>query len=359
VTGGWALSLPELFAVGAALLAIVALAFLWVWFPVRRPTLSAVAHPNPAHAGSTLTISTTLSVSSIRPSLVMASLSDGRGVRLWAKPGRNHAVHGSFPLTVPNRGRLSVGPFYVLAVDALGLAKRRIATGPTLDLRIRPTVFQAAPIPLAVGSGNDRLRPVEAHRSHPGANGTEPAGLRPYVEGDELRLVHWTASARGRGLVVRTFDDDSDVTPTVLLDDRAEVHNAESFELALMAAASLAASHRTGSGARGGRSDIEPLLLLWSELVGHRTVPDHSLVGAAALDRLVDAMPVAITQRTMDPMPLVDVVITGPFATSENDLDLGHTALRLTVSASGSSDPSGRPMLLHPEELNQWTEFAV
>ena len=65
------------------------------------------------------------------------------------------------------------------------------------------------------------------------------------MEGDELRLVHWTASARGRGLLVRTFDNDTDLAPTVLLDDRAEVHSGESFELALVTAASLVASNRT------------------------------------------------------------------------------------------------------------------
>jgi hypothetical protein len=358
VVGGWTLSLPELFAVGAALLAIVLLAILWVWSPVRRPKLTAVAHPNPAHAGSTLTVSTTLTARTFRPLLLMADLSDGRSVRLWAKPQRSTPLNGSFPLTVPHRGRLSVGPFAVVSVDALGLARRRIALGPTLDLRIRPMVFPAAPIPLAAGTSADRLRPIEAHRSRPGNGGTEPAGLRQYIEGDELRLVHWTASARGRGLLVRTFDDDTDVAPTVLLDDRSQVHTDESFELALVAAASLATSSRTGSGAAGGQSDIEPMLLLWSELVGHRTLPDHSLYGSAALDRLVDATPAQVTTRSIDPMPLVDVVITGPLSTRDTDLDLGYNVLRLTVAPEGVTPRSARPTLMHPDELSQWTEFA-
>ena len=54
--GGWALSMPELFAGGMALAAVILLSLLWVWFPANKPTLVASASPNPAHAATTVTM---------------------------------------------------------------------------------------------------------------------------------------------------------------------------------------------------------------------------------------------------------------------------------------------------------------
>jgi uncharacterized protein (DUF58 family) len=52
------------------------------------------------------------------------------------------------------------------------------------------------------------------------AGATQPAGLRDHRPGDELRRIHWKASARGKGLLVRELEDDREPGIDIVLDLR-------------------------------------------------------------------------------------------------------------------------------------------
>ncbi len=65
-----------------------------------------------------------------------------------------------------------------------------------------------------------------------------PSGLRDYRPGDEMRQVHWKASARRRDLVVRELEGDAAPGMEVLLDLRAEELDLEEA-LSLVAALAL------------------------------------------------------------------------------------------------------------------------
>jgi uncharacterized protein (DUF58 family) len=349
--GGWVLSMPELFASGSALGGVVGLALVWVWIPTRKPTVDALASPNPAHASSTVTVTTTVHGKTVRPLLLTAAISDGRSVRLWTHTGRKTGQTGSFPLPVPVRGRLTVGPFRIFMLDPLGLAKRALSSSGSIDVQVRPRLHDCEPIPLsAAASQRDRVsdeRPAQRRA----VSGTEPAGLRQYVVGDELRLVHWTASARGRGLMVRTFDDETSVSTIVLLDDRQLVHSEESFELAVEIAASMLRAPSTF-----GEHHAEPTLVLWSDVLTERG--GRPLTKNAALNRLVDIAPVAIKDRQHDFVPIVDVVITGALVTPQNELEITvaqQNVSRLIVDPEGLSHHRS---ISDPGQLERWTQFA-
>jgi uncharacterized protein (DUF58 family) len=333
---GWVLSLPELVSVGLAVGSLVLFATLWVWVPGhRRPTLTATVDPNPAYAGSTSTVTTTVHGQSFRAGVIRGPISDGRSIRLWARSGRRHTQAGSFPLSLSVRGTLTVGPFRLSRMDPLGLMQRRLAAAAPIEVRVWPRVYPAASIPLATGSNLDRPSATSAIRNT-ATGSSEPAGLRPYVVGDELRLVHWAASARGRGLLVRTFDEERPTQPVVLFDDRASAHTADSFELAVEVVASLLGAPRTAG-------TPAPLLILRS-----KAHTDASWVGTNALSMLSDLTP-AQTATSAVLSLTADVVVTGP---TGDGGDLVGDHLSLTVNPH---DPNE---LHSTDQLSKWTAVA-
>jgi uncharacterized protein (DUF58 family) len=337
---GWVLSLPELAAAGLAIGALVVMGLVWIWVPGKKLQLRTSVFPNPAHAGTTSTVTTLVSGRMFRAGVIRASMSDGRSIRLWTRSGRRRRQTGTFPLPLPVRGKVTIGPYKLHTIDPMGLASRRLATAPPFEVLVLPRVYPAAPLPSVQSTEPDRVRVtsgVPRRRTGP----TEPAGLRGYVAGDELRLVHWPASARGRGLLVRTFDDELPSQPTVLLDDCRSCHTEASFELAVEVAASLLAAPR--------QSDVlPPALLLVSQM---REWPDVvGLIDPEAQRRLALIEPVEV--RDAVDLPHTTVFVTGPSCTHLHALD---TETRVLTVSPASDD---RTEIQVGADLARWTEVC-
>jgi uncharacterized protein (DUF58 family) len=58
----------------------------------------------------------------------------------------------------------------------------------------------------------------------------ELEGLRPYMAGDRLSLLHWPAKVRYGTWFVRQFDGEGTAAASIVLDDRAGVHRRIDFE---------------------------------------------------------------------------------------------------------------------------------
>ena len=91
---------------------------------------------------------------------------------------------------------------------------------------------------MPLSAGNDPLAGSE-HPNALGRGGEDFYALRAYVVGDDLRRVHWPATARHDELMVRQDELPWQGRTTVVIDDRAGVHTAESFERMISAAASI------------------------------------------------------------------------------------------------------------------------
>src|SRR4029079_3293242 len=91
-----------------------------------------------------------------------------------------------------------------------------------------------------------------------GQTGTEFHSLREYQRGDDIRRINWKASARATGLIVRETALEGLRRCTVGLDTDAAEYSGDSFEHAVIAAASVtnSAAH-TGVNTRFVTHDVD------------------------------------------------------------------------------------------------------
>jgi hypothetical protein len=112
--------------------------------------------------------------------------------------------------------------------------------------------------------------------------------LREYVAGDELRHVHWRASAKAGQLLVREYVDPVQAQCTVVLDTRASALDADAFEEAVEVAASVvwaaaAAGHRTTLVTADGARDRGTATGALDRLAGVAQGDEQDLVRALDL----------------------------------------------------------------------------
>ena len=154
----------------------------------------------------------------------------------------------SYRLPDLGRGRYRVGPLRIRLGDPFHMIDLTRSFTATTDFVVAPKV--------------DQLPPVEPPRSDDmgdsagshsiGTHGADDASTREYRTGDDLRKIHWRSSARTGALMVRQEERPWRAQSTVLLDLRADAHDADpdpdpgvdprltdSLEWAVSAAASI------------------------------------------------------------------------------------------------------------------------
>ncbi len=256
----------ELYVIGVAMLASVAIAVMVVrWTP---PTLSVSrwAHPSILTVGDTGRVDLLLHNRSSRRS-PRIDLTEPVGTTSTARMSiaqlrPNAEITAGYRVPATRRGVLLLGPAILERSDVLGLAaNRRIGAG-TTELVVAPQTFELA-IP-SLGNGvlgrhllalSQRVGPGEFH------------SLREYVTGDEPRSIHWKASARSHALKVRQHEAQGVRRCIVILDRSADAFqrsvlagDPDAFERAVSIAGSLVLSaQRSGLTTRfvtGGGVDL-------------------------------------------------------------------------------------------------------
>lgn len=152
-------------------------------------------------------------------------------------PARSHQ-RVSYPVVAHRRGRYVLGPLAIDVSDPFALTRLRLGFDLRDELTVTPEVEDLrAPdgSPVGFGTGASRAR-------HLFRTGEEFYTMRPYVEGDDLRRIHWPSVARTGQLMIRQDESSRRSTALVLLDTRAavlgEAHR-PAFEKAVSVAASI------------------------------------------------------------------------------------------------------------------------
>jgi len=246
LVSGRLLGLVELYMLAAGAAILCAGALIHVRMQVLDVTADRVLHPPRVHAGGSSRVDLSIRNSGARRTPVL-NVRDpfDRGWR-WARflvppLGPKMSSRAAYRLPTDERGLFDIGPLEVSMSDPFGLATRSATTAGVAQLTVYPRIDKVEAIPTAQG-----------HDPHSGARhprallgtGDDFYALRPYEIGDDLRRVHWASTARVDDLMIRQDEMPWQTRSTILLDVRAAVHNRESFEIAVSAAASIHAASR-------------------------------------------------------------------------------------------------------------------
>ncbi|MFW6091185.1 MAG: DUF58 domain-containing protein [Actinomycetota bacterium] len=118
------------------------------------------------------------------------------------------------------RGRYVIGPLTVRLTDPFGLVEIRRAFSETSTLVVTPPIHPLPAVRLPgewSGSGESRPRSIASE-------GDDDVTIRPYRHGDDMRRVHWRATAHHAELMVRREEQPWQSRATLLLDNRAAAH---------------------------------------------------------------------------------------------------------------------------------------
>ena len=252
LAAGRFLGVYELFLCGAAGVLISLAALVWVWMRRLRIRVNRTLTPAkvPAGSASRVDLSVTNRARRRTPVLRMRDAVSGtRGADLLLAPlTSGQTARAAYRLPTERRGVVEVGPLELTVTDPFGLARTRLTAAGRSRLTVYPVVHRVAALPHRGGAD------PHAGAQHPnalGRSGEDFYALRPYVVGDDLRRVHWPATARHDQLMMRQEELPWQSRLTLLLDNRADICTEASLDLAVTIVASLLqASYRRGDLAR-------------------------------------------------------------------------------------------------------------
>jgi uncharacterized protein (DUF58 family) len=238
--GGRLFGLVELYVAGAATGVLLASTTLVVGFTRLQVEVRRSIHPPRVHAGSPSRVDLVVRNRSRRRTPVLRledSVTGTRGAQLLLGPMPAGAdARAAYRLPTERRGIVQIGPLAVVLGDPFGLAEVRLEGAGISELTVLPPVDRISPPPHTTG---DDPHAGAEHPNALGRSGEDFYALRRYVVGDDLRRVHWGATARHDELMVRQDELPWQGRVTVLLDVRMATVEPEALDVAVSAAASI------------------------------------------------------------------------------------------------------------------------
>lgn len=232
--------LVELFIAGVVAAVLLLSTVLVVGFTRLRVEVRRAVHPPRVHAGAPSRVDLLVRNRNRRATPVLRledAVTGTRGAQLLLAPlGPGDEARAAYRLPTEHRGIVQIGPLSVVLGDPFGLAEMRLAAAGVSELTVLPAIDRISPPPHTAGDD------PHAGADHPnalGRSGEDFYALRQYVVGDDLRRVHWRATARHDDLMVRQDELPWQGRVTVLLDVRAATMSDEALDLAVSAAASI------------------------------------------------------------------------------------------------------------------------
>lgn len=210
-------------------------------------------------------------------------------------------THGAYRLPTTRRGVLELGPIRVEDTDGLGLARRSHRIDTRARLIVHPPIEQLTV--RRVPAGDDPLVGHELRQSL-GLSDEEFDGLREYVPGDDLRKIHWPASARLDELQVRQFRPPRHGRLSIIIDTRPPGDTASALDATGSVAGSIAnavlgagdatrieTTDGRGTALVSGLGQLDPLLEFLALLDGGADHVDPSVPSSGGTVVVVSADP--------------------------------------------------------------------
>jgi uncharacterized protein (DUF58 family) len=141
-----------------------------------------------------------------------------------------------FVVPTERRGVIPIGPALTVRGDPLGIVRRAVSWTQLTELFVHPLTVPLEPL------SSGLLRDLEGQTTNEvSMSDLAFHALREYQPGDDRRYIHWRSSAKAGRFLVRQFLDTRRSHITAVVDSDASSYvDAEDYELAISAAASVA-----------------------------------------------------------------------------------------------------------------------
>ncbi|MBI1351888.1 MAG: DUF58 domain-containing protein [Actinomycetales bacterium] len=243
---GWGLGQPPVIGVAAILFVLPLVGLISVRRSRYRLGAVRTVDPEQFAVGETAEVRLLVENDSLLPTgslLLRDEVSEALGeptrLLLDRIPSRAQRIV-RYPVIGQTRGRTRVGPLSVTAVDPFGMARLTRSFTESNHVLVTPRIVPLGAVPTARmvgGHGESQSRSIATR-------GEDDSLPREHQPGDDMRRIHWRATAKSGELMVRREERAWRATATVVLDDRAHAHHgrgaASTFEWAVSAAASIA-----------------------------------------------------------------------------------------------------------------------
>lgn len=229
----------ELYLLGAIAAVCLLLAMLFTSTTKLSIAISRTATPVRLRVGTPARVDLRLGNQAKRSTPVLRLRDEVEGTRAATlmlapiAPAADATV--AYRLPTRRRGHLAIGPLDFTFEDPLGLTRSVVRASRAITLTVHTELIELDA--LHAVAGRDPTADQQKRRTL-AAGGDEFFALRPYVNGDELRRVHWRASARTGELVVKQEERPRTGRVTILLDRQRLAYTDEGFERAVSGALS-------------------------------------------------------------------------------------------------------------------------
>jgi len=240
-------------------------------------------------------------------------------------PANGDAV-GNGEYLCAERGRYCVGPVILHGGDPLGMFEVQRQFDILDTVVAYPRTFD---MPAGLLRGGSPLNVQDARRAPARGQGHEFYGIREYVEGDDLRWVHWKTTAHLGRLTIKEFESGAAASLTIVLDLSQTGKYGVGPNSTVDCAARIASSVARDSMLRGG----------FVRLCGHAKSPISTPLerGDAHLHRILEIL--AEVDATGQ-MPLPALV-----AAEQANIPAGSEAVLITAVPDGALTQYLLPLL--------------
>ena len=229
----------ELLAVAIFLVLAIAVGWLLMRRIVPDVGLTRTVTPTQVHEGDRATVEIdVLAHKPLRGSILEDTVEKlGTARHALGRLEKDTRMRARYEILCRPRGIYKVGPGILVVTDPFGMVERRYVAGFADRLVVYPRIEELTGLPLLRGIDPSVQSSEPTFAPH---GGEDFYTLREYRLGDDLRRVHWPATAKRDELMIRQLEIPWQSRALVLLDTRAGPYpTSAAFEHAVTGAASV------------------------------------------------------------------------------------------------------------------------
>ncbi len=209
------------------------------WMSTHRGRISIQRTMSPEFVYEDTDVLVTLSITNATTECTIRDyFDDGKKVSRFLLPraGKGLETFAHYKFHADKRGVYNIGPIVVRTSDPLGLIAREYTVPHETQLRVYPKITDVI-LPHIPLRSSEQSRHMDRNAS---TVSDDMLGLKEYVMGDDVRLIHWKTSSRTQGLYVRHRERQATLPLVIILDCEARSYENEAeFDSAARLIASI------------------------------------------------------------------------------------------------------------------------